>query len=123
VWPGLITDHLGDCASVSIDPGLYSQAAIFKTAYWFTDRYYLFLDRTAEGRIVVELRIKNVSDGDLRAACAEFCNALIDFRVRDIVGQETMPIREALVTKAFMEGVPEPGLHGAKSSERHLAKK
>lgn len=122
MWPGLTTDQLGDHSSVSIDPGLYSEAAIYKAAYWFTDRYYVFLDR-AEGRIIVELRAKESDGGDLRAACAEFCNALIDFRVRDIVAKETMPIREALLTKAFVEGVPQPGLQGAKSDERHLAKK
>jgi len=123
VWPGLTTDQLGDHSVVSIDPGLYSEAAIYKAAYWFTDRYYVFLDRAQEGRIVVELRAKETSGGDLRIACAEFCNALIDFRVRDIVAKETMPIREALVTKAFMEGVPQSGLQGAISDERHLAKK
>jgi len=123
VWPGLVADALGDHSSISIDPALYSEAAIYKAAYWFTDRYYVFLDRAPEGRIVVELRAKEAGGGDLRAACAEFCNALIDFRVRDIVAKETMPIREALVTKAFMEGVPQAGLQGAKSDERHLAKK
>jgi His-Xaa-Ser system protein HxsD len=123
VWPGLTTDQLGDYSSVSIDPSLYSEAAVYKTAYWFTDRYYVFLDRTAEGRIVVELRAKEANGGDLKAACAEFCNSLIDFRVRNIVAQETMPIREALVTKAFMEGVPQAGLAGAKSSERISPKK
>jgi His-Xaa-Ser system protein HxsD len=123
VWPGLSTDQLGDHSSIAIDPGLYSEAAIYKAAYWFTDRYYVFLDRAPEGRIVVELRAKEADHSDLRVACAEFCNALIDFRVRDIVAKETMPIREALVTKAFTEGVPHPGLQGAKSDERHLSKK
>ena len=123
MWPGITTDALGDHSSISIDPGLYSEAAIYKAAYWFTDRYYVFLDRAPEGRIVVELRAKEVGGDDLRIACAEFCNALIDFRVRDIVAKETMPIREALVTKAFTEGVLRPGLQGAKSDERHLSKK
>jgi len=123
VWPGLSTDQLGDHSFIAVDPGLYSEAAIYKAAYWFTDRYYVFLDRAPEGRIVVELRAKEADHGDLRVACAEFCNALVDFRVRDIVTKETMPIREALVTRAFTEGVPKPGLQGATSHERHLAEK
>ena len=54
MWPGLETDALGDYARVSIDRQLYSDTAIFKTAYWFTDRFYVFLDPTPDNRLSVE---------------------------------------------------------------------
>ena len=106
MWPRVAVDHVGAYATIAIDRAVYSDAAIFKSAYWFTDRYYLFLDNLPDGRIAVELRAKSsVSDEELERAGAEFCNSLIDFRLRDIVQRETGSIREALVTKAFLEGV------------------
>lgn len=121
MWPALTTDTFDEYATVTINPEVYSEAAIFKTAYWFTDRYYVFLDSLADGRLLVELRAKPGGAGTLQVACADFCNSLVDFRVRDIVARETTGIREALVTKAFLEGVPKPGLDGATSDEKHLS--
>jgi His-Xaa-Ser system protein HxsD len=109
VWPGLGTDILGEYAQVLIDRELFSDTAIFKTAYWFTDRFYIFLDSAPDNRLSVELRPKvSSTPTDLQAACAEFCNSLVDFRVRGMILSETQAVREALVTKAFMEGIPKP---------------
>src|SRR5207248_1965593 len=44
MWPGMSTDQLGDYAVVAVDQAIYSEEAIFKAAYWFTDRFYVFLD-------------------------------------------------------------------------------
>ena len=119
MWPGLETDALGDYAVVSIDRQLYSDTAIFKTAYWFTDRFYVFVDPTPDNRISVELRPKATSlHADLQASCGEFCNSLLDFRVRGLVLSETSAVREALVAKAFMEGIPKrdsKGMHSPPS--------
>lgn len=113
MWPGLETDTLGDYAQVQIDRQLYGDAAIFKTAYWFTDRYYIFLECTPDNHLTVELRHKASTQlTDLQLACAEFCNSLVDFRVRGIVLGETSVVRDALVTKAFMEGIPKPSAGG-----------
>lgn len=120
MWSAIASDQFGQYASVSVDPQVYSETAIFKAAYWFTDRCFIFLDGLPDGRVSVEIRAKGDQPLDLAVACADFCNALIDFRVRDIVAKETSVIREALVRKAFIEGVPKPGLDGAKSDERHI---
>lgn len=121
MWPGLETDNFGELSQICIDRSLYSDVAIFKTAYWFTDRFYIFLDSPNEGRVLVELRSKDPAQpSDLKAACAEFCNSLIDFRVRDLVAQETMGIRETLVTKAFMEGIPKSSLSKVSIDEQTI---
>ena len=121
--PGIETDLLGDSAVVTIDPTVYSETAIFKTAYWFTDRFYLYLDRTAAGAVRVELRSKEGLSADLVQSCSEFCNSLIDFQVRELVSRETAGIREALVKHAFLQGVPRPGFAGAISDEGALLEK
>lgn len=119
--PGAKADVLGQYAVVTVDRSLYSDSAIFKAAYWFTDKFYIFLDLAAEGRIAIELRQKTPdAQHDLTSACRDFCNALIDARVREQVLKETGGIREALITKAFSEGAVQPGLADAPSNERHL---
>lgn len=115
---GIEQDVFGDCAKITVDKELYSEAAIFKAAYWFTDRYYLFLEPTPNGEIAIEIRGKaTMTADDLKAAASEFCNSLIDFRVRERVMQQTATIRDALVVRAFAEGMP-AGLPGVKSRER-----
>ncbi len=99
-------DELGAVARVQVESSVYSRVAIFKTAYWFTDRFYVFLSRENESELVtIELRAKQeLSDGDLEVACREFCNSLIDQQVRQDVIQETGEIRDMLLRKAFGEG-------------------
>ena len=88
-----------------IDTAVYSKAAIFKTAYWYTDRFYLFLDRDAEAALRVEIRPKALEPKpDLVRSCREFCNALIDQEVRQHVLAETGEVRDVLLRKAFGEG-------------------
>jgi His-Xaa-Ser system protein HxsD len=121
VWSGIETDVLGERATVSVDTSLYSEQVIFRAAYWLTDRFYLFLSREDE-KVRVEVRNKPDFPVDLQQACGDFCNSLIDFRLREIVAKEADGIREALVRQAFLEGVPKPGLAGARSNEGHLTK-
>lgn len=119
--PGIEQDLLGSLGVITVDPNLYSENAIFKAAYWFTDKHYVFLERTEGGAIKIELRNKPGSNTDLAIACSDFCNSLVDFRVREIVNGETSGIRETLIKRAFLEGVPSSGLEGAISNEAHLA--
>jgi His-Xaa-Ser system protein HxsD len=115
------TDQLGAVARVCVDTSVYSKTAIFKTAYWYTDRCYLFLstpDDPAE-TIQVEVRPKDeLSHKELAALCREFCNSLIDQQVRQDVIAETGSIRETLVKKAFFEGGKQPD--GLRSKEEDI---
>jgi len=100
-------DLLGDIVSILVDTSLYTETDIFKAAYWYTDNYYLFLSRNTKlGKSIrIEIRPKKETDScQLTDACREFCNLLIDYRVRRIVLTETSDIRDALLRKAFGEG-------------------
>ena len=100
------TDLLGSFARVSVDTSLYSEIAIFKAVYWYTNRYYLYLSRNREnGRMEIEIRPKDLkNEEDLTSVCREFCNSLIDYKVRQQVIEETAAIRDSLIKKAFFEG-------------------
>jgi len=96
-------DELGSYARVCIDPNLYTLTAIFKTAYWFTDKYYLFLANRSS-IVEVELRLKQGDSSDeLKKICGQFLNNLLDQSVRQRVLEETSGIRDTLLKKAFFD--------------------
>jgi His-Xaa-Ser system protein HxsD len=100
----LSVDELGEAATVSVDRALFENAAIFKTAYWATNMAYLFLTSGPDNSILVEVRAKTVAEGEAERLAREFCNALVDQQTRQIVLKETLPVRDALLTKAFGAG-------------------
>lgn len=99
------SDALGVYVRVSVDPKVYSETAVLKTAYWFTDQYYLYLASNRDtGFLELELRLKQGESLDqLKAASGQFWNKLLDQEVRQRVLEETSPIREQLLKKAFFE--------------------
>ncbi len=99
------SDELGAYVRVSVDPKVFSETAILKTAYWFTDQYYLYLaGNRATGLLDVEFRLKQGENPDrLKAACGEFWNAMLDQAVRQRVLEETASVRDTLLKKAFFE--------------------
>jgi His-Xaa-Ser system protein HxsD len=108
------SDELGPFVRISIDPTVFSETAVLKTAYWFTDQYYVFIakDRSS-GLVGVELRAKSGSSVDsLKGAVGEFSNQLLDYDVRQRVFAETSAVRDTLIKKAFFEAKapPPPGL-------------
>jgi His-Xaa-Ser system protein HxsD len=96
-------DEMGVYAKVCVDPLLYGLAAIFKTAYWFTDQCYVYLANRAPF-VEVEFRLKQGESEDfLKQCCGQFLNNLLDQTVRQSVLGETSGIRDALVKKAFFD--------------------
>ncbi|MTI15768.1 His-Xaa-Ser system protein HxsD [Rhodobacteraceae bacterium RKSG542] len=98
-------DELGQCVTIVIHDEIFDIATVFKTAYWFSDNYYIFMKPHKFG-LEVELRLKDpgLKKTDPTIVAGEFMNALLDQRVRQIVHAETGEIRARLVQKAFFEG-------------------
>jgi His-Xaa-Ser system protein HxsD len=118
------SDELGVFAQAGVDPGVFSEIAILKTAYWFTDQYYLFLSKNrSTGLIDVEFRLKQGDDPEkLKAACGEFWNSLLDQEVRQKVLSETTVVRDALIKKAFFDArAPGPETVVSDESRRPMA--
>jgi His-Xaa-Ser system protein HxsD len=102
----LAEDELGESVSILIDTRLYGKASVFKTAYWATERAFLYLNQTPDAQtLTVEVRSKDLNNHfSLSDFAREFCNALIDQQTRQLVLQETSVERNALLTKAFGAG-------------------
>lgn len=85
-----------------VDRQLYSDEAIFRACYVFTDRCYLFLEQAGTDQLTVRFRRRN--DGvDLTAILGDFENELINQRLRVSLARETSDIRKLIVTRAFAD--------------------
>ena len=79
----------------------------WKTAYWLTDIYFLYLFRDNQNpssKLTIDLgRLKEPDENaqSLEIACRRFGNRLLDQEVRQVVQTETAGLRDALVQKAF----------------------
>ncbi len=101
----VLTDQLGQFVLFDIDSALFEKAAVFKAAYWGTERAFLYLSQgKTPGQIRVELRPKKIADTDVAGLAREFFNALIDHQTRLIVFKETSAERDTLLAKAFSAG-------------------
>jgi His-Xaa-Ser system protein HxsD len=118
LFPQLRQDELGDFVILEIDSAVFPPSVVLKAAYWLTDRFYLYIDQSGAGALRVEIRQRKDTPQDaLLLAGADLCNKIVDFSVRAKVDQETRPIREALVSAAFAEGLKSRRLGAATSDE------
>jgi len=98
-------DEMGLSVVVEVDATLFDTAAVFKAAYWATERAFLYLTQDkASRRIYAEIRPKRPNATNPETVAREFCNALIDQQTRQIVLKETAAERDVLLTKAFGAG-------------------
>lgn len=120
----IAADPLGQYVLIHVDITVYSRVAIFKTAYWFTDQYYVLLQKAEpeSNNLQVELRLKvEANSSALEQAGGEFLNRLLDQQVRQDVIIETANIRDYLVRKAFFEGAAHGEPDRLISDEPHIS--
>ncbi|MDQ2084106.1 His-Xaa-Ser system protein HxsD [Xanthobacteraceae bacterium Astr-EGSB] len=103
----------GVIARFEIDESLYSQDVALRAAYSVANQSHVHLARSQDGMLIAELRRKDGRNGSAFAeACGEFCNALIDFAVREHIATATHQLHDALLRQAFLEAVPKPHCDG-----------
>lgn len=91
--------------ALEVNASLYEPEAIFRAAYRFTDRCYIFLARPPEVPTLISVTLMAKQPvADLRALVGEFCNELIDQQIRLALAREVGPLRELIVAQAFSEG-------------------
>jgi His-Xaa-Ser system protein HxsD len=96
VW----TERRGDGLVLRVDSRVYSEEAIFRACYIFTDRCYLLLDRDGSDHIIVRFRARQES-ATLDQVVGEFANELLNQRLRIGLARETKQLRERIVAQAF----------------------
>ena len=114
------TDELGKKISFSIDLNIFDINTVYKAAYWFTEKFYIFF-KLENNLVVLDARPKDdFKDIEFENIAGEFSNSLLDFHLRTKVSKETNKIRDALITKAFTEGIQSNDLDEIKTNEKNL---
>lgn len=104
----LKTDVAGNIITLTVDDRIYSVAALLRTAYWFTDRAYVFVSTGGEHALKVHIKTKpptleSPARHSLADIAGEFGNALLDHQLREEIEERTGKIRELLVLRALGE--------------------
>ncbi len=88
--------------AIDIDLEIYPIEVIFRVCYIYTEQFYIYIVRK-EGHVLCV----NMSPKDKSLTCEDvvgtFLNALVDFRVRYDISNETKNIREVLIGTALSE--------------------
>lgn len=97
---------IGGGSCIRLDPSIYPIDLVMRTAYWFTDRAYIYLAWVTEGKNLLAVNFWQKEDsGDLTTLASEFLNSLLDQAIRKQVEIETHEIREIIIKKAFSEAL------------------
>ena len=90
--------------TLEFDTGVYRAQAVKKAAYKLADRLHFHIDTCGdEGaeprRLRITLSLRH--DGDLDFLAGEFGNEVLDQELREVVAEETRPLRDILMAQAF----------------------
>ncbi|SMG63369.1 conserved hypothetical protein [methanotrophic bacterial endosymbiont of Bathymodiolus sp.] len=96
-------DELGKYGRFIINSDIFNKIAVLKTAYWYTDLFYLkILSQSKSFEMII--RCKGDFDSNLlQKTSDEFRNKLIDYQLRQEIIAETQDIQELIIRKAFGE--------------------
>ncbi|MGI4873009.1 MAG: His-Xaa-Ser system protein HxsD [Janthinobacterium lividum] len=95
-----------DGLEVIVEAAQYSETTLHKCFYWYTRDYCVTIHPALAGQLRVQLVPKEGSIGDMAALQNQVHTDLLDFRLRELIAEETRPIRELLVAKAFAHYAP-----------------
>lgn len=85
---------------MEVDVGVYGLDAIRKVAHKFTDRCFIHLHHRNEQTIEVRFQAKS-AQVPLDSIAGEFCNEILDQRLREIVARESEPVRNLVLAHAL----------------------
>lgn len=91
---------------VVVDQQYVSEATLHKCFYWYTRDYQVTIQPRTNQQMQVQLVAKDHVVVDLMGLQHQVHNDLLDFRLRELIAEETRPIRELLVAKAFAHYAP-----------------
>lgn len=93
---------------ISVNPKVYGLDIIFSAAYIFIDKAYVIVDGDPNEEIIVQLKVKDKKI-DLEKLGRDFNNELINYSFYSIQTARSMPIRAAIVQRAFKTQADELG--------------
>ena len=88
---------------LTVDKTIYNESVISKVLYWLMNDYFILQENQTDAiqHIILEKKTNTISEEDFLKLKNRLNQDFIDFKVRDIVNQETKNIRDILYIKAF----------------------
>lgn len=93
--------------TVTIDENIYPEKVLLKCLYWYSDSYHVEINRVDQGWLQITLNAKDGVPVEWERVSGRLKRDLIDFKLRQIVADETRTVRELIVAKAFACYEPE----------------
>lgn len=109
-------DEFGCYKRVSVDTTLFPIDIVLKTLYWFTEEYYIQLSLNEQKTTLLDVvfRTKDFQTPVSENLIGEFCNSLLDQKIRHFIQKETTLVRDIVVKRAFSEALSKEELEKAK---------
>ena len=97
---GVSRTNEGYC--LSINTTIYALPAIKKAAYKFADRTAVTIEPAADCTVLINFHFVGAhKNNNPEQVISDFCNELLDQDLREIVKQETEPLRNFILAHAF----------------------
>jgi len=94
--------RVGDAHCLSLSTAIYGLEAIKKTAYRFADKVSVIIQPGDDNTVSVLFNfVGKHAANDPDKIIADFCNELLDQDLREIIKNETMPVRNLILAHAF----------------------
>ena len=108
----ITTQLTNGTATFSVDPSLYPLDALYGAAYIFIDRCFVFLDKDANGHVVVSLSPKKgpADEGTLKSWAGEFGNELLSCAWRHQIAAANKQQLEQVTSLALAGAMGPPSL-------------
>ena len=89
-------------ATIRLEKSLYPLDVVYGAAYVMIDRAYVLLDKDPDGRVLVQIQMRDQATGDsLVALAGEFSNELLTQAYRRKLTMQHKAELEAIVTQAI----------------------
>ena len=91
-----------DHFSVLVDKCIYSESCLLKCFYWYGNEFSIEISDIDESTREVKVFPRHqLADTDLKQLRERIRNDLVDYRLQEIVNEETKNIRDLIVARAF----------------------
>lgn len=99
-------------ATFTVDPSLYPLDALYGAAYIFIDRCFVFLDKNAQGHVVISLAPKKgaADEPTLKNWAGEFGNELLSCAWRHQIAAANRQVLEQVTSLALAGAMGPPSL-------------
>ncbi|WPQ63294.1 His-Xaa-Ser system protein HxsD [Chitinophaga sancti] len=88
--------------TIIIDAAIYSEPVLLKCFYWYAGTFEVDIAMGTISSYSISLKLKDANDTfDWEHTIQKIKQDLIDFKLRQIVTDETTTIRELIIAKAF----------------------